>query len=400
MTEPLRLTDLRDVSPGLRRVAHGYATSGTWKRVAYRATSVVQEVLAAMPRDALRATRALVGLLRTEDGVDPAGGATRIALYVHYSATGQVSEMVRCQLGLLRQFGFAIVFISMAEHIPAADWQAVRQLCALVVQRENFGRDFGAWHDLMPEVRRRWPHPDELMLANDSVLGPIYPLAPVIAAMRSGGDGLFGLTESLQGGPHLQSYLLLARGGVVVRDLMGFLQSLHISHSKWLLVQLGEIRLARWMRRRGHRVAAVFGYGRLAEAAVADASERQRLIRSSTRLGDLDRLPAEQASALLHEWPLNPTQHLWHVLVTRFGYPFLKTELILRNPGRLPGVEDWSQVVRPDSGCSLATLQAHLASMVHPGPELGQSELDEVHGAARDAATTVYPDAPLAPARR
>lgn len=363
MTEPLRLTDLRDASPGLRRVAHGYATSGTWKRVAYRVTLVVQEVLAALPRDALRAARPVAAPLRMEDGAEPAREATRIALYVHYSATGQVSEMVRCQLGLLRQFGFAIVFISMAERIPAADWQAVRQLCALVVQRENFGRDFGAWHDLMPEVRRRWPHPDELILANDSVLGPIYPLAPVIEAMRSGGDGLFGLTESLQGGPHLQSYLLLARGSAVVRDLMGFLQSLHISHSKWLLVQRGEIRLARWMRRRGHRVAAVFGYDRLAEAAVADPAERRRLIGSSTKLRDLDRLPAEQASALLHEWPLNPTQHLWHVLATKFGDPFVKTELVLRNPGRLPGVDTWPAVVPPDSPCPLPMLRAHLETM-------------------------------------
>jgi hypothetical protein len=364
VTEPLRLTDLREASPGLRRVAHGYATSGTWKRVAYRMTTVVQEVLAALPRDALRAARTVTGPLRTEDGVDPAREAARIALYVHYSATGQVSEMVRCQLGLLRQFGFAIAFVSMAERIPAADWQAVRQLCAVVVQRENFGRDFGAWHDLMPEVQRRWPRLDELMLANDSVLGPIYPLAPVIDAMRAGGDGLFGLTESLQGGPHLQSYLLLARGEAVVRDVMGFLQRLRISHSKWLLVQRGEIRLARWMRRRGHRVAAVFGYDRLAEAAVADPAERRRLTGSSAKLRDLDRLPAEQASALLHEWPLNPTQHLWHVLATKFGDPFVKTELVLRNPGRLPEVETWAAIVPPDSPCPLPMLRAHLETMI------------------------------------
>jgi Rhamnan synthesis protein F len=363
VTEPLHLTDLREASPGVRRVTHGYATSGTWKRVVYRVAMVGREVLAALPRDALRAIRPVAAPKRIEDGVDPAPEATRIALYVHYSATGQVSEMVRYQLGLLGQFGFTIVFISMAARIPEDDWQTVRQLCALVVQRENFGRDFGAWHDLMPEVQDRWRRLDELMLANDSVLGPIYPLAPVIEAMRSGGNGLFGLTESLQGGPHLQSYLLLARGEAAVRDLTGFVQRMYVSHSKWLLVQMGEIRMARWMRRRGHRVAAVFGYERLAQAAVADPAERRRLIGSNAKLRDLERLPAEEASALLHEWPLNPTQHLWHVLATKFGDPFVKTELVLRNPGRLPGVEAWSAVVPPDSPCPLPMLQAHLATM-------------------------------------
>ena len=363
MTELPHLTDLHHAAPGLRRVVHGYATSGTWHRVVYRAALVGREVLAALPRDALRALRPATPPPRIEEGVRPALLATRIALYVHYSATGQISRMVRYQLGMLGQFGCTVVFISMAARIPEDDWQAARRLCALVVHRENFGRDFGAWHDLMPEVRRRWPHPEEIILANDSVLGPIHPLAPVIEAMRSGGDGLFGLTESLQGGPHLQSYLLLARGRAAVSDLMDFLRRLHVSHSKWLLVQMGEIRLSRWMRRRGHRVAAVFGYDRLVRAAVADRAELRRLAASHARLRDLEHLPPDEAAARLHEWPLNPTQHLWRVLATNFGDPFVKTELVLRNPGRLPEVDDWRAVVPADSPCPLPILQAHLATM-------------------------------------
>ena len=363
MTEPLRLTDLDDASPGLRRVAHGYATSGTWKRAVYRAATVGQEVVGALPRDAARLVRPPSAPLRMEDGVQPDQSASRIALYVHYSATGQVSDMVRCQLALLGRFGFAIVFISMAARIPEDDWQAARGRCTLVVHRENFGRDFGAWHDVMPEVRRRWPQPSELLLANDSVLGPIHPLGPVIETMRGGGDGMFGLTESLQGGPHLQSYLLLTRGKAPVADLMDFLQNLYVSHSKWLLVQVGEIRLARWMRRRGHRVAAVFGYDRSVRAAVADPDERNRLTRYHEKLHALDRLSPQDAEELLREWPLNPTQHLWHVLATKFGDPFIKTELVLRNPGRLPGVDQWHSVVPPDAPCPLPMLQAHLRTM-------------------------------------
>lgn len=35
---------------------------------------------------------------------------------------------------------------------------------------------------------------------------------------------------------------------------------------------------------------------------------------------------------------------LWDVLATKFGDLFVKTELVLRNPERLPGVETWSAV--------------------------------------------------------
>ena len=55
---------------------------------------------------------------------------------------------------------------------------------ALVAQRRNFARDFGAWQELAAEARRRWPAAGELLLANDSVLGPILPFPPMLAALR------------------------------------------------------------------------------------------------------------------------------------------------------------------------------------------------------------------------
>jgi hypothetical protein len=80
-------------------------------------------------------------------------------------------------------------------------------------------------------------------------------------------------------------------------------------------------------------------------------------------LRELEGLPAEKATALLHEWPLNPTHHLWHVLATKFGFPFVKTELVLRNPGRLPGVSEWPAAVPDDAPCPLHVLRAHLTTM-------------------------------------
>jgi hypothetical protein len=357
VTETLYLTELH---PDLRRT-----TVRQWARVVRRTARTATEFASALPHDTMRILRPAPAL-RVQPGAEPAADASRIALYVHYSPIGQVSDMVRRQIELLRRAGFAVVFISMAPSIPDDDWDAVRRLSALVVQRENFGLDFGAWHDVLPEVRRRWANPDELMLVNDSVLGPIHPLEPVIAAMRSGGDGLFGLTENLEGGVHLQSYMLLARGQGAVADLIRFLQRMRISHAKWLVIQRGEIRLARWMRRRGHRVAALFGYARLVHAVVADRPERRRLAASHGRLADLDQVSDAAATALLYQWPLSPMHHLWHILATRFGGPFLKTELILRNPWQMPGVDAWPAVVPPDAPCSVAVIQAHLATMRRP----------------------------------
>lgn len=322
------------------------------------------EIAGALPRDLRRRLGGGVPpLRRLEAGVAPRPEATSVALYVHYAGSGQVSEMVRIQLAGLATAGFAIVFITMAETVPEADWQAARQHCALVAQRRNFGRDFGAWQELAAEARQRWPAATELLLANDSVLGPILPLPPVLDALRSGGEGLFGLTESIQGGPHLQSYFLLARGAAATGDLFGFLAAMRMSHSKWLVVQRGELRLARWMRGRGHRVAALFGYHRLVAAALAEAPERARLAASHPLLRGLEALPPAEREALLLSQPLNPTHHFWHALVGQLGFPFLKTELIRRNPGRLPGIEGWRALLPPAAPCPVPVIEAHLRIM-------------------------------------
>ncbi|WP_431270952.1 hypothetical protein [Dankookia sp. P2] len=351
----------------MRRAIHGYSTAGTWRRLAFRAGQVGLEIAAALPRD-LR--RALAGgappLLRLEPGCDPRPDAASVALYVHYAASGQVSEMVRRQLAGLAAAGFAIVFISMAERLPEPDWQVARQHCALVAQRHTLGRDFGAWQDLAAEARRRWPGATELLLANDSVLGPILPLPPVLSALRAGGAGLFGLTESIQGGPHLQSYFLLARGAAATADLFGFLAAMRMSHSKWLVVQRGELRLARWMRGRGHQVAALFGYHRLVAAALGVAEERARLAASHPPLRALEALPPAAREALLLSQPLNPTHHFWHALVRQLGFPFLKTELVRRNPGRLPGIEGWRALVPAAAPCPVPVIEAHLQVMDRP----------------------------------
>jgi len=361
---PLRLTPLSAAGAAAATV-HGYSTAGTWSRLAWRVAEAALEVAAALPRDALAPHRPGAAIRRIEPGADPRPTARSLALFVHYSAGGGVSEMVVRQLRVLAEAGFAIAFISMAPRLAEADRAALRRLAALVVERRNYGRDFGAWRDVMGEVAERWPRLEEIMLVNDSILGPIRCPRAMFAALRGGGPGLFGLTESLQGGPHLQSYLLLARGRAALEDLALFLGGFRPSHSKWLVVRRGELRLAGWMQQRGHQVAALFGYRRLLEAALADPVELAHLADSHPLLGELPSLPRSAQLTLLEAHPLNPTQHLWTTLVRRLGFPFLKTELVRRNPGRLPNVAYWPSLVTAEAPCPAPLIQAHLASLDH-----------------------------------
>ena len=113
-----------------------------------------------------------------------------------------------------------------------------------------------------------------------------------------------------------------------------------------VIAEQGEIGLTRRMLEAGHRVAALFGYDRITAGLTP---------------GDLAALgPRFAEPDALSRYPLNPTHHLWRLLVERFGFPYLKTELLLRNPNGVPGIRDWPALVDPTMH---ALIKAHLAQM-------------------------------------
>ncbi len=341
---PAAPTDLADAGDASRLGSRG--------PIAYarRVVAVLAEVIPALVADLIPPRGDPI--LRQQEGLAP-GDGRRIALYVQFSPTGALTDMVRRQLALYRAEGFSIVLISVSPNIPEADWQAARADTALIVHRRNHGLDFGAWRDLIGPALARWPDAEELLLVNDSVLGPIAPLAPVFAALRAGGDGMFGLLESLGAGAHLQSNFLLVRGARAIADAAAFLRAMRPSRSKWLIVQRGELAFGPWMRARAHRVAALFPYAAMVAAALRDPDERAAL-RARMGAGDIEKI--------LMQHPLNPAHFFWRVL-PRLGCPFIKTELIRNNPWDLPGLDAWPSLVAPDAPCPAPLLAVHLRAM-------------------------------------
>lgn len=366
--------DLHNLSrsePGLRRWLHGIRAVARHRpgSVLRRLRSVAR-LLAARLREVVQAGLLDLSdrlstrpppILRMQEGEQPLPGHRAVAVMVQYSPSGSLSGMVLHQIATYRDLGFAVVVVSTSPVFPEEDWQAARRDAALVVHRRNGGLDFGAWKDLVPVALERWPDAEELLLVNDSVLGPIRPLGPVVDTMRAAGPGVFGLIESLQGGPHLQSWFTLASGRAAVADVARFLARLKLSRSKWKIVQRGELRLARAMRAAGHRVAALHGYEALVRTALADPAEYAYLKRALPAwLAGAD--PARH-HAILVDRPLNPSHHLWHVLAGPAACPFIKTELVRRNPGKLPEVEAWADFVPADLPCPVPMLRAHLEAL-------------------------------------
>ncbi len=336
-----RVTPLRSAETLIPRVLQGRGTRSASSFVA-RGVAVMAEVAGAAIVDFVWPQR-VPEMLVAQGRAQPLG--LSMVLFLHWSPDGQVSAMVRRQMALWREQGFTVVFISNAK-VPAADWDAVGEYASLLIQRGNAGRDFGAWRDAYPIATRYFGVPNELLLANDSVLGPVRPIAPIVEAWRRAGEGVFGMTESMAPKPHLQSYLLLARGeravGSVVRHLLRFQNS----RSKWWIVRTGEIALSSRVIADGLQCGAVFGY-----------AETCRAIDPVTRR-ELGLRFAEDATP--QHWPLNPTIHLWRPLVERLGFPYLKRDLLRAMPDALASSAPWRPLV---TNSDAALITDHLRIM-------------------------------------
>ena len=311
----------------------------------------------AMVKDARERWNARPRITQVLAGANSLESAKSVAVYVHYARSPGVSEMVVQQLAAYRALGFRIVFVSMAPDWNAAALGRVLPLVSRVILRRNVGLDFGAWQDTLRLVDTAAL--SELLLVNDSVCGPFLPLEPVFNLMRQGGDGMFGLTENLAPRPHLQSYLLLARGRAAIADVSLFLSRYRQTTYKRAVVRNGEVALSTWMRTRGHLVAACFGYEAVERLALATPRAQRRLTRMFPRL--FTGCPAEPGAEVvrrkLQHYPLNPAHSLWFELIDECGFPFLKTEMLLRNPVGIPDLTSWRSLVPPGRR---PVIEAHL----------------------------------------
>ncbi|WP_139281450.1 hypothetical protein [Muricoccus roseus] len=299
-------------------------------------------------------------------GAVPLDGARRVAIYIHYAPVPAVSRMVLAQVDAYRDQGFAVVFVSMSPGLPADALPGLEARCALVVERRNYGLDFGAWHDVLPEVLARAPRPSELLLVNDSLCGPFRTLAPAMEAMRAAPEGLYGLTENLAPAPHLQSYFLLARGERAVADMAAFLLRHRVTADKRRTIRAGEVGLSAWMRGHGHPVAAWCGYERVEATALRSPAARRRVRMLYPSLFDgLAEDDVAGMRAALRQRPLNATHLFWRELVEDLGFPFIKTDLLLRNPLGIADDLAWAGLLEAEEDA--AVIAEHLA-LLGKGP--------------------------------
>jgi hypothetical protein len=136
-----------------------------------------------------------------------------------------------------------------------------------------------------------------------------------------------------------------------------FLLNYEMSNDKTVVIRDGELGLSLSAVKNRIPLSVAFPYEKVVELAVQDifsdleklatgvqsfASKLDGLFPEKEMLDDATKYYRDfwvsVISSIRSRRPLNPTHYFWHTLVARMGFPFLKMELIVKNPVGLPNL--------------------------------------------------------------
>jgi lipopolysaccharide biosynthesis protein len=235
-----------------------------------------------------------------------------ICLFAHYAPDRRLSASVLHYLAELVRCGLAVhVALSGTDRVAPEDREILDRLGIAAYPRPNAGLDFGAWQHLFRIGCAK--NAGSVLLANDSVFGPVSDLPPIVRAMQARNYDVWGMVESHELSWHLQSWFIFFSAAALARPAIArvFEQPFE-QMSKAEIVLHGEIGLGTAIKTEN------LSWG----ACLPD-----------TRRG-LRKLVAA-----------NPMHVDWIFALRSGRVPFIKAELLRDNPARIPWLERWPKVL-------------------------------------------------------
>lgn len=275
-----------------------------------------------------------------EGDIQP-GFGEELCIFAHFDKDDLIDDYVINYLEQLHGLGLEIILVSVSRDLDSRSIAKARRFCQSILVRENVGYDFASWKSGLEHAgdlsRYR-----ALLLANDSVYGPIRDLKDVFTLMRRRGLDVWSITDSIEIRQHLQSYFLVFEKAVLESTVFHeFWAKLPIYGAKLSVIWNCEVGISRRLRREGFELGALCEYTKLKEK-YPDAFQ-------------------EAESRSLAERPVNLTLYFWKTLVQEYNCPFIKVALLRDNPEKVDDLSEWPEVLSQSSSYDLDMIRRHLA---------------------------------------
>lgn len=212
-----------------------------------------------------------------------------------------------------------VIFVSTAEKISDLDISKMRPLVVGIILRSNIGYDFGSWKSAVDQYPAMNMDYSTIIFANDSVYGPFYPLLPLLQSAESRNLDVWAITASNERTYHLQTYFWAVSNNALGEFFDFFWKKYYRYFSqRQTVIERYELYIERLAREKFQ-----LRTGALCEPA--DALEISRT---------LDRDYSRKLQ-LEEKGRLNPMHHLWREALLSGKCPFIKRELLEKDPFKL-----------------------------------------------------------------
>ncbi len=251
----------------------------------------------------------------------------RCLIFAHFNPQGGVAADLMDTLAWYRPHVARLVLVSTSP-FSSRDRETLLTVCDDVIERDNTGYDFGSWK---AGIESEMPLDgfDELVFANDSVVGPLAPADGLLDRVSALPQDVCGLVANWERGWHIQSWYVSYKCRAFQSEVFArFWASIEPCDSKQDLIERYEVGLTAAMREAGLTLGALYQPPRH-----VSLPRRLAIWARNASLREPDR-SRENLRILWHLRTLNPTHFLWRDLL-RSGIPFIKRELINSNPHSL-----------------------------------------------------------------
>ena len=206
------------------------------------------------------------------DGTVDAGD--RIAIYLLFQPEGiSDSTILTCQH--LRDSGYATLVVSNAP-LSEDDKTKLRTCAWRILERPNFGYDFGGYRDGIRQLMKWGMCPDHLLILNDSIWFPTIEKNSLITSLEDAGADLGGtfLRKRNHKEHFLESYLYhIPKRLFTSVEFKEFWDNLQITSNKYKVIRRGERGFSMAMLAAGKTVKGLYSTEGFLEALAAQETD-------------------------------------------------------------------------------------------------------------------------------
>lgn len=238
-----------------------------------------------------------------------------LCVFIHFDPKNSLDKNAEHYLNSLKIAGCDIVLVSTSDCLTPLALETAKKYCRTIIRRSNVGRDIYSYKIGVDFVSQKISSYEKLIIANDSVFGPFFDISKLIDFGDDKSLDFWGATDCHQIKYHLQSYFFVFTQKMANSECFKqYWNDIKLINYKRHLIEKYEVGITQYFMKKGYRCDAYCAYNVIVNNMPTET------------------LAQKMRKQFFQKGKENLVQHAWDLLIMEYHFPFLKKELVRKNP--------------------------------------------------------------------